>query len=398
MKNIFDHFWRSFFDHFWPWVFGFIFLVIMPVIIHNCDLKFGDKKVMNIERKLPHIDNNGLLENRYFTYTGSYSFPVNNGGQRELDSLRNEAIKRLINEQIVNGSDTQERWFYRDKISDLIKDVNDVYGALLNKSNPVNVYFVLSGHEDAYDEKSKKYVYTPLVMVPKERYMRYPKDIGVPLKKYLDGLYVKEIHELNNKDTLEVVLTGVELDRNKFHLNEKELNEIAGILNLSPKSIGLFITDLISGHNGLVVDNFSSGEYELEGKMEAALVAFVKNFMNERPKGYEYDIYCFGYADERPMNKTINYQGGADFTKGTDQPVFLENLNGPRSDYLINENKSLSIARAYAGSRIIKQYVVSEGYSGGKNPLINIYYQGKGVMNTKNYDYARQIKIIIIKK
>lgn len=400
MKIFSEYFWRSFFEHFWRWFFGFIFFVIIPVIIHKCDLiPANDKTDKDIAGHLPFIDDNGLLENRYFTYTGSYSFPINNGGQKELDSLRNEAIKRLIHENFVNGSDSQKRWFYKDKFSDLLKDVNNVYGALLSKSNPVNVYFVLSGrHNDAYDENQNLYTYSPVIMVPKERFMRYPKNISVPLKKYLDGLYMKEIQDLKNKDSVEVVLTGVALDRDNFHLSKEGFSEIVLILKFAPDNVDLFIRDLISGHNGLVVDNFSSGEYELEGKMEAALVAFIKNFMNERPKGYEYDIYCYGYTDERPINKSINYTGGADFAKGVDTPVLLESLDGPKYDYLIDDNKLLSTARAYAGARIIKQYVVSEGDGNSKNPSINVFYAGKGVMNSNNYDNARQIKLLIVRK
>ena len=384
-------------DHFWTWLFGVPVTAAFIFMLNQCAGTPGT--VPDPSGKLPEIDHPGLVEDRYYTYKGSYTYRYKGGGEKELDSLRNESVKRLIEEKIHHGSNTELTWFSGDDFKQLLQDVGNVYGALLLKSNPVNVYFVLSGkHDDSYDEKKHLYTYIPVLLVPKERYMRYPKNIGDPLSNYLDELYLKEIHELNDKDSVEVVLTGVELDRDKFHLSAKDNSEIVKILKYSPKSVGLFIRELINGHNGLIVDNFSSGKYEMEGKMEAALIAFVKNFMNERPKGYNYDIYCYGYADEKPINSMVVYYGEADFAKGIGQSILLDNLHKPKQAYNIKNNNDLSIARACAGARIIKQSVLSEDNSGSKNPRINIYYAGRGVMNTKNYDQARQIKIIVSKK
>jgi hypothetical protein len=388
--------WRAFIDHLSRWIFGFLSLVLVSIFFYMCN--DTPQAHSDVPPPLPLIINNGLVKERYYTYSGSYTYPYKGGGEKEADSLRNESVKRLIDEKIIKGSDSDLKWFRKDNIDSLLKDVRNIYGALLLKSNPANAYFVLSGdHEDSYNEEKHLYTYTPVVLVPKERYMRYPKDIGGPLNKYLDGLYVKEIRELNNKETVEIVLMGVKLEKGKFQLSDSDNDEIVKILKFSPDKISKFIRDMINGHNSVVIDNFPSGEYEMEEDMEAVLTAFVKNFMNERPKGYKYDIYCYGYADEKPINSMVAYYGEADFSKGIDQSVLLENLHEPKQAYNIKDNNELSIARACAGARIIKQYILTED-SGNVNNQINIYYAGQGVMNTNNYDYARQIKIIVKKK
>lgn len=339
----------------------------------------------------------------YYMYQGEGTYQYGGGGEKELDSLRSVALRHIIIEKVIGGAEISSRWFCDDDIVGLLAKYDNMYVALLNKENPLNAFFVLKSHEHVV--KSNKYTYKAFLLVPKERYLRYPVEVSKPLRENIKSIYEDKLKGLNSADSIDLVLTNNTLNINNINLSVDAKKELEDILEYAPDRIKVFINSLVSGKSDMVIDNFGSGQYRIEGNMEEMLVAFVDNFLNYRPRGYQYDIYCVGYADERLLKTAAQYTGGANFMTGeTNDILFKKGYDDKK--YSITTNGELSVARAYESGKIIDDYLSAKVSEGDAISAFRIFYRGGGVKKDvdpdcnrySKYDCARQIRLKIVKK
>ena len=343
--------------------------------------------------KLAEIDNRGLSDERYYVFERRFVFKVESGDDPNV--FRDEALKKMIIENVIKGGKVG-RWYKEDNIEDLVLSVDNLYDALVKKRGAIDAYFVLFDHKDSYEEENNLYVYEPTIYVPKERYMRFPDEVRSPLKKYLDHLHLDELQKLNDQNEVVVVLTGIKLNAGNFDLSPINKEKVKEILLYVPDNIRIFIEKIIFDEKEIEIKNFKEAEYIMEGEMIQNLKTFVRNFLNSRPKGYEYDLICIGYSDKRLLNRNIKYYGSANLHLSKNEISMFK--KDKKIIKQIKNNLHLSIARAYSGAEIIFKSV-NDGVQGDVGGMgADVYYSGGGAVENDDLSAARHIKVKVIKK
>ena len=345
------------------------------------------------KHKLDAVDNRGLSSEMYYVIKGSYEFTVYEN--INIDSLRSEAIAKLIRDEVIRKQN-KGRWYRYDDLDRLLENSKSLYNDLINRSGAVDGYFVLFDHTQRYDKKKEVYVYEPIIYIPKERYARYPESVRVPLNKCIDSMVGEELSKLDDEGEVVLILSGIEVTLDNFRINAEDKKKVNDILAYAPKNIRSFMDDIFSGQKGFSIKNFPNGKYEMEGNMLINLKGFVKSFLKIKQPGYKYDLTCVGYSDKRPVRNRIKYsdKGNLRLPQGV-----MEQYNIADNDYKdINNNLELSIARAYEGAKIIFDSLDNGLLGIAGRDGINIYYSGGGVYYSEDYSAARRIKVKITKK
>lgn len=368
----------------------------------------GNKTDIIDDANLEDLFSRGIDKSRYFEINDKRSISLDRIKKSELSRWRISALKDMISAHLdadkieISNSSILDRWYMNTNLIPLLTDEIELYNNLINKKGNISKFITLYNHRAYFDCINRTYNYNITFLIPSNSFMIFPEEMRGPIKELLNNLYDDKLKQLYDRKSITINLY---FDIFLIMLNDKNFrHKIANIFDksssISPEILQYFdpsTQDFFSNilDNTIPISSFSTGEYNLSGDMIYLLEEFTKRFLKIRNNKFHYKIICEGFSDIRPIKNKISYYGNANLLLEKHTPKEF-NINRDNNSTTITNNLSLSIARAYNGTKIINKVLDSE-LIGEERKSVILFYSGGGEIGESPLAAYRRIELTITK-